>query len=206
MQPAAIRLRGEALLESADTQDELVASLAEHFRARGIGAEFANAMANGLTDEFATFEVPPPRPNTLSLLIGRYAIRKDNIKIFDALMDGLKAAAGVTFFTAHQPVLSANVGIGISLARVLRDLVNRGVLLNDKSLRILTILKCNVTAPNSPGLSPNEILEILQRTDPQADLDNVQQLLIFLRSVPTRDGGEAKLASNDASGRWRVHV
>jgi hypothetical protein len=194
------------LLESAETLDELVASLAEHLRAVGIGGEFADAMATALTDEFATFEAPPFRPNTLGLLIGRYAIRKDNIKLFDALMDGLKAAAGVSFFTAHQPLLSANVGIGISLARVLRDMANRGVRLNDKALRILTILKCNVTGSNSPGLSPDEILQILQRNDPHADLINVQLWLSFLKSVPTQDGGDTKLASDDASGRWRVHV
>lgn len=194
------------MLESAITQDELAASLAEHLRARGISAEFADCIAIALTDEFATFEVPPPRPNTLSLLIGRYAIRRDNIKLFDAVMDGLKAAAGVSFFTAHQPVLGANVAIGISLARILRDLVNRGVWLDDKALGILTILKCNATRPNSSGLTPGEIVEILQLSDPQADLDTVQQWLSFLKSVPTRDRGDAKLASDDASGRWRAHV
>jgi len=193
-------------LESAETLDELASSLAQHLKAKGLTPEYAGEIAQALMVEFATFEAPAPRPGSLSLLVGHYAIRKDDIKIFDALTDGLKAAAGVAFFTAHQPALGANVAIGVSLGRLIRALTMRGAWLDHDALHVLTILRCNASVPEDPGLSPAEVLAIVQRTNPDVDLAWVQHQLDFLKQVPTRDGAAAKLASEDAFGRWRSHA
>ena len=194
------------MLEQASTIEELAEALAGDLKAKGIGPEFAEEAARKLTAEFAFFEVPPPAPGTLGLLVGRYAIRKDDVKIFDALADGLKAAAAVSFFTAHQPALGANVAIGVSLAKLLRDLTMRAAFLDPDTLRVLTILTCNASTPIDAGLALADILAIVQRTSPDADLAWLQLRLNFLKEVPTRDGATTNLASEDSSGRWRSHV
>lgn len=194
------------LLEEASTREELTKALAASLKAKGIPQEFAEEIAPQLTQEFASYEVPPLKPGTMGALVGRYAIRKDDLKVFDALTGGLTAAASASFFMAHQPVLAANVAICVSLAKLIRSLATRGAFLDRDVLSVLTILKCNITSPSDPGLMPAEILEIIQRTTPEADLAWLQQRLDFLKEVPTRDGAATKLASLDASGRWRTHV
>jgi len=138
--------------------------------------------------------------------VGRYAIREDDIKLFEVLTDGLTAAAGVGFFTQHPPLLAAKVAIGVSLAKLVRALMMRGVLLDRDTIHVLTILRCNAAAPRDPGLSPEEVLHIVQRTKPECDINWVQQRLDYLKDVPTRDRGNAKLASADPCGRWRSHA
>jgi hypothetical protein len=194
------------LLEQSSTIEELASAFAGDLKAQGTPAEFSDEISRQLMQEFASFDVPAPAPGTLGMLVGRYAIRKDDFKIFDALMDGLKAAAGVSFFTAHQPVLGVNVAIGVSLAKLLRSMAMRGTFLNRDDLQVLTILKCNVASPSDPGLAPDEILVIARRTKEDADLSWLQQRLDYLEDVPTRDGATTKLASADPSGRWRSHV
>jgi len=194
------------MLESAGTMEELSASLAEELKVHGLVDEYAGEIAKALVTDCATFYVPTPRPGTLSLLIGRYAIRKDDIKLFDLLTDGLKAAAAVNFFASHQPVLSANVGIAVSLAKLVRGLLMRGGVLDRDSIHVLTVLKCNATVPGDPGLSPEEVLQVIHRTKPEHNIAWVNQKLGYLKEVPMRDGSRVVLASPDSLGRWRSHA
>jgi hypothetical protein len=194
------------VIETAETIGELGTSLARDFERKGIAQPFANEFAQALVSEFAIFEVPTPRRGTLSLLVGHYAIRKDDLKLFEVFADGLKAAAGVAFFVAHQPVLATNIAIGVALARLVRTLMTRGATLGDATIWVLTILRCNVQSPRDPGLSPTDILDIVKRTMPEANIEWVTRELWSLREVPVRDGSSVKLASEDSSGRWRPHV
>jgi len=198
--------RENGLLEYAPTIEALTAALALDLKSKGISAELAEEIAGNLTKEFALAEVVTPPPGTLGALIRRYAIRRDDLKIFDALMDGLAAAASASFFGAHDPVLGANVGIGVSLAKFLRSLVMRIAPLDHDALQVLTILKCNAGSSREHGLTPDEILEVVQRTKPDADLPWLQQRLNLLMEAPTRYGDTTELASRDQSGRWRSHV
>jgi hypothetical protein len=115
-------------------------------------------------------------------------------------------AAGVAFFTAGRPVLGANVAIGISLARVIRTLTMRCALLDDDSVYLLTILRCNAEAAQDLGLSTADILAVVQRIKPFADLAWVPHRLDLLKKVPRRDGAVVKFVSQDAFGRWRSHA
>lgn len=194
------------MLESASTRERLAEPLADDLQAKGMEPGFARVLAGELVQEFAEYEVPPAEPGTLGFLVGRYAIRKDDFKIFEALTDGLKAAAAVSFFTEHQPVIGTNVALGVSLAKLLRSIAMRGALLDADTVLILTILKATVRSPDDEGLAADEILTIVSSTKPGADLAWVQKRLDRLKDFPTRDGAVAKLASPDSAGRWRAHV
>jgi hypothetical protein len=198
--------KGIDMLEFASTTGELVDSLARELKESGVGSAYAEEIAKALVEEYATFEVPPSRPGTLGAIIGRYAIRKDEIKLFDALTDGLKTAAGVEFFAGHQPALSAKVALGVSLAKLIRSFLQRGAILDRDTVHVLTILKCNADSPEDLGLTVEEILKIAQRTKPDCDLARIEHRLDFLRTVPTRDGGTTMLASQDGLGKWRSHT
>ncbi len=194
------------LVGEASTIQELSSALRGELQAKGVATEFASELAQRLVEDFAVFEAPAPRLGTLGLVLGRYAIRKDDLKIFDALTDGLKAAAGVSFFTAPQPLLAANVAIAVALGKLVRALAMRGTFLEPEALHVLTVLKCNASKPHNPGLTHDELLTIILRTTPDADVAWLQRRLDFLKDVPTRDGATTKLVSEDSFGRWRSHV
>jgi hypothetical protein len=194
------------VIESAPTIEQLAESLASDLHSKGIESEFARELAQQLAQEFAVYDIPPAKPGTLGFLVGRYAIRKDEFKIFDALTDGLKAAAAVSFFATHQPVIGANVALGVSLAKLLRSIAMRGAMIDPDSVVILALLKSAVGSPDDEGLTANEILTMVSSTRPNADLAWVQQRLDRLKEFPTRDGAAAKLASSDSAGRWRSHA
>lgn len=201
------------MLEFASTTGELAGSLAHELKANGVSSEYADEIAKALVEECAIFEVPPPRPDTLraipgtlSAIFGRYAIRKDDIKLFEALTDGLVAAVGVESSAGHGPAAAAKVGLCVSLAKLIRSFLQRGARLDRDTIHVLTILKCNAATPGDAGLSPAEILKIVQRTKPDCDFAWIEHRLDFLREVPTRDGATSKLASQDAFGKWHSHA
>jgi hypothetical protein len=198
--------KGSTVLEQASSFEELAIGLTQDIRAKDLPEDFSEQIALALVKEFAVLEAPRPADGTFGALRGRYAIRKDDVKIFDAVTDGLKAAAGVSFFTAQKPLLAANVAIGVALAKLLRALAMRGTVLDRDKLEVLTILKCKVALPSDAGLKSEEILDFLRTKRQNVDLGWLQQQLDFLASVPTWDGASTKLASADQSGRWRSHV
>jgi hypothetical protein len=194
------------MLESASTREELAEPLANDLLAKGMEPGFARVLADELVQEFAEYEVPSSQPGTLGFLVGRYAIRKDDFKIFEALTDGLKAAAAVSFFTAHQPVIGTNVALGVSIAKLLRSIAMRGALLDPDTVLIIAILKATVRSPDDEGLTADKILTMVSSARPNADLAWVQKRLDRLKDFPTRDGAVTKLASSDSDGHWRPHV
>lgn len=194
------------MLESASTREELAEPLANDLLAKGMEPGFARVLADALVQEFAEFEVSSSQPGTLGFLVGRYAIRKDDFRIFEALTDGLKAAATVSFFTAHQPVIGTNVALGVSIAKLLRSIAMRGALLDPDTVLILATLRATVRSPDDEGLSADKILTMISSVRPNADLGWVQKRLDRLKDFPTRDGAVTKLASSDSDGHWRPHV
>ena len=93
------------MLKSAVTFDELAASLAQYLTSKGVTSEYANEIAEALTREFATFEVPDPRPGTLSLLVGHYAIRAWH----EGWQDKGKERTGQLSFEPMQQALKVSV-------------------------------------------------------------------------------------------------
>ena len=194
------------MLESASTREQLAEPLAGDLQSKGMESGFARVLADELVQEFAEYDVPSAEPGRLGFLVGRYAIRKDDFKIFEALTDGLKAAAAVSFFTAHQPVVGTNVALGVSLAKLFRSIAMRGALLDPDTVLILTVLKTTVRSPDEKGLTADEILTMVSSTRPDTDVNWVQKRLDRLKDFPTRDGAVTKLASPDSAGLWRPHV
>src|SRR5882762_2338526 len=190
----------------AESIQELSRSLATWLRSRSLSQTYAAEFAEALAAEYASLETPPSNADGFHLVFRHYVIRKDDLRIFEAVATGLTASAGVHFFTESQPLLQANVAIGLALVRLARTLMLRGVLLDDDTLHVLTILRWNVKSPNDPGLSVEDIVQIIRRTKPAANNEWVEQKLLLLSQIPTYDGGRTSLASKDSSGLWRSHA
>ena len=142
----------------------------------------------------------------LSVLVRRYAVRSDDVKLFDCVVNALTAAAGAGFFLDRGPVAGAMTAIGVAVIRFLWQLRSNGVVLDEDRLRVLTILCANVGGPSDSGLTAEEILGVVRRLTPERDLAWVEAQLASLAQCPVPSGATRALVSKDYQNRWRPHV
>jgi hypothetical protein len=142
----------------------------------------------------------------LGALVGHFAIRKDELKLFDTMADALKAAAAAGFLMGIGSSSSTKVGIATTLIQFLRRLILRGVWLNEDEIRLMTIVIANAPHPRDAGVTTKEIVEIMKRTSEEVNAEAVRLSMERLTAMPTADGASAKLISSDSKGCWRAHV
>ena len=142
----------------------------------------------------------------LGFLVRRYAVRTDDVKLFDCVVNALSAAAGAGFFLDGGPVAAAMTAIGMAVIRFLWQLRSNGVVLDEDQVRVLTILCANVGGPSDPGLTAEEILGVVRRVTPEKDLAWVEAQLASLAQCPVASGATRALVSQDHQNRWRPHV
>jgi hypothetical protein len=192
---------------TARSQDQLASRLQARLESRSCPVEYAHELTRAFTELYAEAESPPAPDGVFPALIRNYAIRKDDLKLFDAATDSLAAAAGAQFFLGAEPTIGAKVAIAIAVFKFMRNMMTRGVWLEQDQIWLLTILRCNVHGPNTPGLTVEEILEVINRRTPLRNIDWVDGHLKRLTAVPTLSGANvAALVSCDDLGRWRSHA
>jgi hypothetical protein len=141
----------------------------------------------------------------LTSLVGRFAIRKDDVKIFDTVVTALGSTAGAHAFIGNEPTPTVIIGVAVAVFRFLHEVRSKTAALDDGALRIVTILHANVRITTDPGMTADEILTIVRRTSPAADVAWVNQQLRKLEKWPVVSGGTTELVS-EVDGRWRPHV
>jgi hypothetical protein len=184
---------------------QLAERLCERLYDYDYSPQYVHEVAIVFADLFAK-EISERRSGVLGAMRGKYAIRSDDVKLFDVVATALPAAAGVGFVLGGGPALGATASVVIAVIRLLHRLVTRGVSLDEAKIRLLTILRSNVLGPENRGMTINEILEIVQRTQPDKDIDWVKRHLDELSSMPTYDRGGSKIVSQDSHGLWRSHA
>jgi hypothetical protein len=165
--------------------------------------EDARAIAAWFVDTCSGDNTPQSSSGIFNLVIGKHAIRTADVDLFESVARALPAAVGILI-----PGTNIATPIAALFATVFlffRNLSTKGVGLNARSIRILTVLKANVRSHEEPGMLVEEILAILQRTEPEWDLPTVEQTLSYLTKHPNRGGGYTELVSQAAS-RWRPHA
>jgi hypothetical protein len=166
------------------------------------------AVAVRFVEEAHERKIPPPSGGTVGALFLKYAIRKDDLNLFDCIVDIAKTTAAAGFFVlpVGGSILSAKVGLVVAILKVARDLRNKSVALTDDQIRILTILRANVPDHTTPGMTVEDLLSVLRRTNPERDAAWVGRQLSDLARCPIPAGGMRELVSQDPRGRWRPHV
>lgn len=193
------------MLEGASI-DELVSKLENRLWSQERQAYIAHEAARAFVEDCA---VAQPRSGTFGAMVANYAIRSDEVKLFDAMSTALLAAAGAGFFVvpdtmAGSKLIAGGLGVFVAAIKFFKNLWVRGVRLDDDQVRLLTILRCNNSGGS--GMTEKQILEVIQRNDPKHDLAWVERHLKELSEYPTPDKGITKLVSKDSQGRWRPHV
>jgi len=173
--------------------------------AKGWSKPVARVFARSFCKICAVPERSGDSVRSLGALVGRFAIRKDEMKLFDLIADALKTAAAAGFFVGTGPSSSAKIGIATALIQFFLRLTRRGVWLEQDEIRLMTIVIANGRRPKDSGVTTDEVVEIMRRTG-EVDASAAKQRLERFTSMPTADGASAKLISSDSDGRWRAHV
>jgi tRNA(adenine34) deaminase len=148
---------------------------------------------------FATPVASPPGAGGLSMRIGRFAIRKDDVPVFDTVL-----AVSVAAMTGGA-LSPAAIATAAAIFRLLHSLRSKGAWLDDDALRILTILQANVRTPADPGLTLEEMLTIVQRVTKHATAEWLLAQLRRLTAWPVPSAASVALVS-ESDGRWRPHA
>jgi hypothetical protein len=166
----------------------------------------AQPFARAFVDAVASSDLRAPGASGgAGAMAGSFAIREDDLSIFDSLQAALAAAAPAGFFLHAAAPAAAIVGVAGAIAKVLRDLFVKGAWLDEEKARILLILKANIRDVTSPGLSSADIYAIVARSTPDLDIEWVNRQLAGLMFVPVRLGTRAFVV-RDAADRWRPLV
>ncbi len=127
----------------------------------------------------------------------KYAIKNEDIKILDAILDGMKAAAAANYFqnSPSDKTVSAITGIIAALIKLGRDLL-KGVRLNSTELMLLIELKRQ---------NPIETKELLQNMiDKKVQIDEKELLSVLgnLSQKKSLIGTNVALIAKTVDGRW----
>jgi hypothetical protein len=185
-----------------DEERELKRFVVERLQGTGLATEILEGFAVKFDVEKQRI-VPRAEPGSLGLILPRWrwVIRNDDLKVLDAMADGMKSAAAVGFFVhaaTSTQLLSAGAGMLAVVARLIRQAVVKGATVDEEELRMLLLL-----AANPEGLLINEVVEILNRSE-SVSAEKVQQVLDRLAKHAVADGSTAAFVSVDGAGRWRA--
>jgi hypothetical protein len=131
----------------------------------------------------------------------KYAIRNEDIKLLDAILDGLKAAASVNFFQGNpdDKTISATIGVIAALVKLGRDLL-KGVRLSSIELLVLIILREN---------GPSETIDIIENFARKGiDIKETDLLTIIgdLSQKKSILGTNVALVVKTLDGRWATTI
>ncbi len=180
------------------------ADCAQYLRTSSNGSTLAPEVNVALSAALTPcFEEPPksPPPGTLGLMVRRWVVRVDDLKLYDEFVRAVTAAAGATFFLDQTKVLAAGVGVTGALGSIFRNAWRSSANVTSDEWTILLAIKEKY--PLRP--QKEELLSILsehRRSDGLAWSEAaVQKTLERLEKYPTRSGVK-KFVASDAEGGW----
>jgi hypothetical protein len=180
---------------------------AADFRRQLVDAGLPEPWADALTGALAAdFDLPlPGQPaRRRDMLVGRYAIRADDMKIIEAASQGVLAAAGAGFLavpvSGPAALISAATGIVVSVLKLALQIRGKGRTLEPAQAKILAFLK------QRRGALPIEIGVGLSAAGVSLTDAEVARQLEILAKIRLNAGEVKALAEKDAEGRWHTSV
>lgn len=177
---------------------EAIDYLAAGLSGWGLDDEAGAALAAALADTLVTFSSESPTEG-FGLVLGRFAIRDDDLAVLDAAKSAVLAAAPTNFFF-NAPTTASLAGLLAAMCVLVRQIHRKGCRLDPIQRHILLCLKAA-----GRRLTTEELTAILNRDSGQAGhwtTEAVEVELARLSAVPLRDGSVVSLVSRDADGTW----
>lgn len=192
---------------TASSEKLLAFGLRTRMEGWGIEPEVSKQVATQLVEVFSISEEVLPEVgrdsdrHALAARVG-WAIRDDDLRLIEAIAQGLVAAASAGFFVDSHTSLSGPItGLFLSLAQLVRRTRKKGARIDPNQARLLSILKSS-----RKPLSAEEIATSLSTKAPDAALSatECEAVLKTLCTVLLNDGTEVAFTACNAEGRWRT--
>ncbi len=146
--------------------------------------------------------VQPVRGRPAHIAALRWVIRDDDLKLLDAILDGMKASAGAGFFILGGLTVTgtaaAAAAIFAGMLKLAYNALSKGATLSVPDYSVIAVLFAQ-----SGGLTDQEILDRLSTSEPNWTIDQVRERLAALGEIPSRSG-KISLVWKGADGRWRT--
>jgi hypothetical protein len=177
-----------------DKEAECIQELAARLEARSIDPTLARAVAEALSEELMETQ---RQGAGFGLVIKRWAIRDDDLKLLDAIASGTLTAVGVA---AGGPVAGAVAGACVAVVKLLWAAHRNGIAINQDQQLVMMALKAHKTGCTEEQLS--EWLSV--NTSVGWSPDRVRTIVTQLEKIARRDGTVVAVTQKDSMGRWRA--
>jgi hypothetical protein len=138
-----------------------------------------------------------------SVVVDRWVVRDDDLKLFEEFNRALVAAAGASFFVDHTKVIAAGIGVGVAAFSIVRNgWRSTAHLSNDELVILLAIKSAEPPRPKTTDLALT--LKTVARSSGEFwSESDVEQTLVLLKEYPTKSGLK-KFIAQDSAGGWGV--
>lgn len=141
------------------------------------------------------YKAAPAGTFTYMVATSRWVIKNDDLAVIEAILDGLKSAAGANFFmtavSQDGKILSAAIGLVSALFKVAKSARNKGIILTSRQFEIVYCLK------NHPdGLDLDQLYRYLNLNSQNITKPELEDLLKGLGNTYTGDGSKRELVIN----------
>ena len=192
---------------SGTAREECMTFLITHLEAaHAVPKDLARVRGAELLDTLGfamPLRIAPPRPPGASPALVRHArwvIRDDDLKLLDALLDGVKASASAGFFHSldvKDPTKWASLAaILAALFKIIQQATTKGARLDARYFQVVAELH------SSDGLKRDQLLARLRAHDSTWTSEELDSVLQRLSKYPTRDGSTRAFVSERPGEVW----
>ncbi|MBY3381694.1 hypothetical protein [Rhizobium laguerreae] len=149
----------------------------------------------------ACFKAPTPRlpRNGFALIVSRWVVRDDDLKLYEEFVKAISAAAGATFFLDQTKILAAGVGVGVAVFSIFRNAWKSSAVLSPDEVAVLWALRRE--HPHRPRKADLVTLLAESTRIEGWSEEAVQRILDKLEKYPAPTGLK-KFVACDGQGGW----
>lgn len=133
----------------------------------------------------------------------KWVIRDDDLKLMQAVFEGLKAATQAGFFTAAGVPIPAKwtgaVAIAAVIFTVAKQALTKGKRLDKRDFEVLYTLNSN-----KDGFKSEELHKKLHSKNDSWTEEEVEERLKNLKKIPVKNGTLKSFTVQEANDRWRT--
>jgi hypothetical protein len=147
-----------------------------------------------------------PGPQKFSYMLGRYMVRSDDVRLLESGLTSVSAIIAASVGSSARNSTLTVAALLLAAVRIGANVWSDGAPLTELELRVLTVLQLNTSVQKQMGLTLDQLVEVLRRTDPTINTHVVGRVLAGLKQYQVRHMLERQFVSQDEAGVWRSLV
>jgi hypothetical protein len=168
-----------------------------------VSPEVAEAFAAHAIQQFREIDLSGPGlpPGHIGWVVPkfRWVIRDDDLRLADALLKAVGAAAGANFFVGSVTA-TAVIGVASALFTMCFTIRRKGAIISERETQLLVALNASREPLSAAELADR--LNSMKVDDNPWNVEETEHLLESLQRVRLRDGTVVAIVARDGHGLW----